>query len=330
MTDAGEAGEDRQPDAALADAAETAITQCLNLGADESCLVVTDDERERIGEFLYEAARDVADDVSIVRYPPGDQHGEEPPAAVAAAMTEVDAFLAPTTKSLSHTRARSEANAAGARGSTLPEITERVMVLGLDADYAAIAGHSRDVLEQVGDAEEVRVTTEAGTDITFRAGDRDWLADTGMVHNDGEFSNLPAGEVFVSPETADGTYVVDGTMMPHGLLDEGQELTFEVEDGQVTEISDDDIREQVEAAAESVGDAAYNLAELGIGTNVGVTELVGSVLLDEKAAGTVHIAIGDDAGIGGDVEAPLHLDGIIREPTVYADGEVVDLPSVDR
>ncbi|MFB6189254.1 MAG: aminopeptidase, partial [Halapricum sp.] len=73
--------------------------------------------------------------------------------------------------------------------------------------------------------------------------------------------------------------------------------------------------------------SAYNLAELGIGTNVGVTELVGSVLLDEKAGGTVHFAIGDDASIGGDVEAPLHLDGIVRDPTVYADGEALSLPT---
>jgi leucyl aminopeptidase (aminopeptidase T) len=60
------------------------------------------------------------------------------------------------------------------------------------------------------------------------------------------------------------------------------------------------------------------------------SELVGSVLLDEKAAGTVHVAIGDDASIGGDTEAPLHLDGIIREPTVYADGAEVELPTVER
>ncbi len=115
-------------------------------------------------------------------------------------------------------------------------------------------------------------------------------------------------------------------MRPHGLLEEGQDLEFVVEDGYVTEISDDAIRQQVEEGAAEAGDAAYNLAELGIGTNVGVTELVGSVLLDEKAAGTVHIAIGDNAGIGGETEAPLHLDGIVREPRVYVDGEVLKLP----
>ncbi|MFC6769744.1 aminopeptidase, partial [Natrinema soli] len=231
--------------------------------------------------------------------------------------------------SLSHTRARTDANEAGARVATLPGITEDVFTTGLAADYESIAAHCEAVREQVAGADEIRVTTDAGTDITFGVEGREWLADTGIVHEPGEMSNLPAGEVFISPETADGTFVVDGTMMPHGLLEDGRTLSFAVEDGFVTEISDDDIREAVEDAAETVGDAAYNLAELGIGTNVAVSDLVGSVLLDEKAGGTVHIAIGDDAGIGGDTEAPIHLDGIIREPSVFADGSPVDLPVAD-
>ncbi|AFZ72860.1 aminopeptidase [Natronobacterium gregoryi] len=309
----------------LRTAAETAVQQCLELEGEESCVVVTDDDREPIGVALYEVVREVTDDATIVRYPPGEQHGAEPPAPVAAAMEGADAFLAPTTKSLSHTRARSDATDEGARGSTLPGITEEVFVTGLDADYDRIADECKRTLERVADADEVRVTTDLGTDITFAVGDREWHDDTGDVSDPGSFSNLPAGEVFVSPESADGTYVVDGTMRPHGLL-EGRELEFVVEDGLVTEISDDEIRAQVDEAADEVGDAAYNLAELGIGTNVGVTELVGSVLLDEKAAGTIHIAIGDNASIGGETEAPIHLDGIVRDPTVYADGEEIELP----
>ncbi|EMA54003.1 aminopeptidase [Halococcus thailandensis] len=312
-------------DATLDSAAETAVDQCLALGAEESCAVVTDDERLSIGQALYDAACAVSDDVVLLRYPPGDQHGTEPPAPVAAAMRGADVVFCPTTKSLSHTRARSGANEAGARVATLPGITEEVFRTGLDADYRSIEGSCESILDAIADASEIRVTSPAGTDITFEPGDREWLADTGIVHEAGAMSNLPAGEVFVSPETASGTYVVDGTMMPHGLLDE--ELEFTVEDGFVTEISDRDVREQVERGAEEVGDDAYNLAELGIGTNVAVTELVGSVLLDEKAAGTVHIAIGDDHGIGGDTQAPLHLDGILREPTVYADGEEIELPT---
>jgi leucyl aminopeptidase (aminopeptidase T) len=308
--------------------AETAVHQCLALGDDESIAVVTDDERLAVGEALYEVASEVTDDATLVRYPPGDQHGEEPPAAVAAALRASDAFLAPTTRSLSHTTARKDACEAGARGATLPGITEDVFARGLDADYAAIGEACAEMLERVADADEVRVTTEAGTDLTVRPGDRDWLQDTGMIQESGTFSNLPAGEVFVAPESADGTYVVDGTMMPHGLLEAGQRLTFEVEAGRVVDISDDAVAEMVEDAAEEVGDDAYNLAELGIGTNTAAADLVGSVLLDEKAGGTVHVALGDDHSIGGDVEAPIHLDGIIREPTVYADGEAIELPTV--
>ena len=310
----------------LYDAAHTAVHQCLDLWEDESIAIVTDDERRAIAEALYEVACEVTEDATFVQYQPGSQHGQEPPAPVAAAMQEADTFLAPTTRSLSHTRARSAACEAGARGATLPGITEEVMVAGLNADYEAIDEHSANVKEQVAGAEEVRVTAPAGTDITFQTAGREWHEDTGIIHDPGEFSNLPAGEVFVAPESAEGTFVVDGTMMPHGLLAEDQELVFEVEDGHVTHISDEAIRSDVEEASVDAGRAATNVAELGIGTNVGVEELAGSVLLDEKAAGTVHIAIGDNASIGGDVEAPIHLDGIIREPTVYADGEPIALP----
>jgi leucyl aminopeptidase (aminopeptidase T) len=313
---------------AVAAAAETAVGQCLNVQPDETCVVVTDDSRQPIGEALYDAALEATEEAVIVRYPPGPQHGAEPPAPVAAALKAADVFLAPTAKSLSHTRARSDATEAGARGATLPGITEEVFTTGLDADYEQIAAECEAMLEQVAGAEEVRVTSPQGTDITFELGDREWHDDTGIVHEDGDFSNLPAGEVFISPVSADGTYVVDGTIRPHGLLEEGQTVTFEVEDGYITDISDDAVRADVEEAAEQVGQNAYNMAELGIGTNIGVTDLIGSVLLDEKAGGTVHIALGDDAGIGGDNDAPIHMDGVLREPTVYADGEEVTLPDV--
>ena len=309
-------------------AAETAISQCMALGSEESCVIVTDDSTRPIGEALYRAASEITEEVLLARYPPGSQHGAEPPAPVATAMRAADVALCPTSKSLSHTRARTDATEAGARVATLPGVTEEIFATGLDADYERIARECENVHEQVTNAEELRLTSPQGTDFTVEPGTREWHSDTGIVHAAGEMSNLPAGEVFVSPETSTGTYVVDGTMMPHGLVDE--EIEFVVEEGVVVEVSDDAVREELEAAAEEVGEDAFNLAEVGIGTNVAVSELVGSVLADEKAAGTVHIAIGDDAGIGGDVSAPIHTDGVLREPTVYADGEEVELPTVEE
>ncbi len=308
--------------------AETAIEQCMRLQAGEACCVVTDDERQAIGEALYDVASETTDAAVLARYPPGDQHGEEPPGPVAEAMAGADVVLAPTTKSLSHTAARTRANEAGTRVATLPGITDGVFLMGMDADYGRVSEECARVHEQVAGAEVIRVTSPQGTDVTVEPGSRAWHEDTGVVHEAGDMTNLPAGEVYVSPETADGTVVVDGTMMPHGKLDDGT-VEFAVEDGQVTDIGDDGLRKEVERAAADASAAAYNLAELGVGTNVAVTDLVGSVLLDEKAAGTVHLAIGDNHGIGGDVEAPIHLDGVLTEPTVFADGTQIALPDAD-
>lgn len=307
-------------------AAETAVNQCVGLESEESCVIVCDDEREQIGEALYEAAAAVSPDATVIRSPPGTEHGAEPPAPVAGAMERADVFLAPTTKSLSHTEARSNACDAGARGATLPGITPEVFVTGLDANYEDIAAECQRVATAVEDAAEIRVTSPEGTDITFEIGDRAWHRDTGIVHEAGGFSNLPAGEVFVSPSSGSGTYVIDGTIRPHGLLSPDQTVRITVEDGYAVDIDDPEVAASFAEAAEDVGRDAYNLAELGIGTNLAVTDLVGSVLLDEKAGGTVHIALGDDASIGGDTRAPIHADGVMRNPTVYVDGEELSLP----
>ena len=310
----------------LTQAADTAVNQCLALQPDESCAIVTDHECQSIGEALYAVASDISDTAVLLTARPGIEHGAEPPDPIAGAMRLSDTFLAPTAKSLSHTRARSRACEAGARGATLPGITEDVFTQGLAADYDEINRECQRVSTAVQDAGSIRVTSPQGTDITVDIGDRSWREDTGIIHEAGAFSNLPAGEVFVSPTSANGTYVVDGTMRPYGLLAPDQAITITVEDGYAVDIDDAEVTASFEKAAASVGRDAYNVAEIGIGTNIAVQELVGSVLLDEKAGGTVHIALGDDASIGGDTEAPIHADGVLRDPTVYVDGNELRLP----
>jgi leucyl aminopeptidase (aminopeptidase T) len=70
------------------------------------------------------------------------------------------------------------------------------------------------------------------------------------------------------------------------------------------------------------GDEGTNVAELGIGTNEKAT-LTGEILEDEKIAGTIHIAFGASAGIGGTVQVPVHLDCIVMKPTLELDGEAI-------
>ena len=48
-------------------------------------------------------------------------------------------------------------------------------------------------------------------------------------------------------------------------------------------------------------------------------ELTGQILEDEKILGTVHVAFGASAGIGGTVSVPIHLDAVVLEPTLIVD-----------
>lgn len=45
--------------------------------------------------------------------------------------------------------------------------------------------------------------------------------------------------------------------------------------------------------------------------------------MDEKAIGTVHIAFGDNSHMGGKQKSSIDLDGVISNPNLYLDGELV-------
>jgi len=47
------------------------------------------------------------------------------------------------------------------------------------------------------------------------------------------------------------------------------------------------------------------------------------VLEDEKILGTVHVAFGASAGIGGTVSVPIHLDAVVLGASLEVDGRMV-------
>ncbi len=67
---------------------------------------------------------------------------------------------------------------------------------------------------------------------------------------------------------------------------------------------------------------AYNIAELGIGTNPKAV-ITGSTLEDEKVKGTCHLALGNNIGFGGKIDVPVHIDGVIKKPTIFIDAKVI-------
>jgi leucyl aminopeptidase (aminopeptidase T) len=70
------------------------------------------------------------------------------------------------------------------------------------------------------------------------------------------------------------------------------------------------------------GRSGTNLAELGVGTN-DRARLTGNVLEDEKILGTVHVAFGASAAIGGTVSVPVHLDVVVIDASLEVDGRQV-------
>jgi len=297
-------------------AAQVAISNCLMVKKGESVLVITDQPLRKIGYAFREAAEEAVAEAMLLEILPRSSNGEEPPGSVAKFMKDFDVLIIPTSKSMSHTNARREACEAGARCATLPGIIEDTMERTLNADYQEIAQRSTKLAEMVNRGKTARVTTPAGTDITMSIQGRECHADTGLVHNPGDFSNLPAGEAYIAPMegTANGIIMVDGSMV--GKVK--QPIKIVVKDGFATEITGGSSAEELERMIEPFGQPGRNVAELGIGTNH-KARIVGSVLEDEKVMGTVHMALGDNKSMGGNVSVQSHLDGILLKPTLWID-----------
>ncbi|MGE5588453.1 MAG: aminopeptidase [Clostridia bacterium] len=294
----------------------------MGVSSGESVLVITDEKLREIGFALWDAARSLGAEAMLLEMMPRARNGEEPPAPVAAIMKAADVVLAPTSKSLSHTAARREACAAGARIATLPGITREAMVRTLSADYTCIAEVSRKIAGILTSGKTARVLSPSGTDLVLSLEGREGHPDTGIYRLAGDFGNLPAGEAYIAPVegSAAGVVVVDGAMAGVGVLEE--RITMEVEGGYVTEISGGQGAKALEEAIARLGKPARNIAELGVGTNDRAV-ITGKVLEDEKVLGTVHIAIGNNVSFGGTVDVPSHLDGIILKPTLLVDGVAV-------
>jgi leucyl aminopeptidase (aminopeptidase T) len=254
---------------------------------------------------------------------PGKINGEEPPQEVADLMQKFDVVFCPTSKSLTHTDARRNASAKGVRIATFPGITEDVMIRGLNADYVEIARMTIKVQKVLEKGKAIRVTAPNGTDISFGIKGRKVIPSKGLFHKKGESGNLPTGEAYLAPieGTSNGVFVVDGSMAGLGLI-KNVNIKIEVKDGYAVKITGGTMAKKLNEMLDKVGKEARNIAEFGIGTNPSA-KLSGILLEDEKVMGTIHIALGNNKSMGGSVNVPIHLDGVIKKPTVYMDGKVI-------
>lgn len=299
-------------------AVDAVISDCLAVKAGEDVLVVCNPSTLGLGERLRGAAGRAGADAMLAMIAERATHGTEPPPSIAAAMRVADVVLCPTQQSLSHTAARREACEAGARIGTLPHVTEDILGRVMLADMGELKHRGRAVADALTSADEVHITCPNGSDLRLSLAGRTAISDDGDLTAPGAFGNLPCGEGFVSPrhDAGSGTLVVDGTMGSLGLPPEPSE--FQVENGSLVSASGEYGERFLELLREA-GEGGTFVAELGIGTNECAT-LTGNLIEDEKILGTCHVAFGASAGIGGEIQVPIHEDVVVMKPTVVADG----------
>lgn len=292
-------------------AVRTIVERCLAVKSGEDVLVVVDPATREIGEALREAAARAGADAVLALMDARATNGTDPARPIAAGLSACDVFIAPTSRSLSHAPARKRASESGARGATLPGVTAEMLARVMAGDFDAMAARSRQVAELLTAGDEAHLSCPLGSDFTVELTGRAGIADDGALTEPGAFGNLPAGEGFIAPMSGTGT-IVASSLAPLGLTDEPAQLT--VEDGRLV-AAQDGLGPQYLELLRAHGEAGTNLAELGIGTNDRAT-LTGNILEDEKILGTVHVAFGASAGIGGTVSVPIHLDVVVLDASL--------------
>jgi leucyl aminopeptidase (aminopeptidase T) len=296
----------------LTTAVRTVVERCLAVRSEENVLVVCDPSRTEIGEALQGAAIDAGGDAVLLVLPPRPERGTEPPPPVAAAFAACDVYLAPCLPSLSHTKARNAATARGARGATLPGVERDMFARLMSAAFDDMAARSGRVADLLTEADEARFTCPRGSDFSFDLRGRTAIADAGDLTARAAFGNLPCGEGFISPAGGSGRLVA--TTVGHLGLAEPGEVTLTAEDGRLVEATGA-LGEALLEHLDRYGPDGRHLAELGVGTN-DRAQLTGNLLEDEKILGTVHVAFGASAAIGGTVNVPVHEDCVVVDPTL--------------
>lgn len=304
-------------------AARTALESCMDLKKDETLLIVTDDNKRKIGEALYSVGQEMAKEALMVTMPPADVNGQEPPENVAKMMAAYDVVICPTTKSVTHTDAKRNACAAGARVATMPGITEDMMARTLKADYNLIADRTFKLSEILDTGKVARVTTELGTDLTMPIEGIKAISSTGLVREKGKGGNLPSGESFLMPEEgkSNGIVYVDASVATIGKIS-AEPLKVTIKDGFAIKFEGGPEAQRLEEALSAFGKDGMNVAELGIGTNHEAT-ITGQILEDEKVMGTIHVAWGNNISMGGTYNVGVHIDGVVLKPTVYVDDQKI-------
>lgn len=325
-------------------AAKTVLKTCLNVRSHEKLVILNDNSTYVIGAALYEVAKE---DLNLedVQWHHLEMLSEKRPfktfpKQLSKALEDVDVsiYAARSLEGELQTFRRPWIQTMvknGRRHAHMPNITPDEFKHGINTDYIELSKYTQKIYDVLKDAKKLKVKTEAGTDLEITLNPNwNWLKDDGLYRGkpgDKKWGNLPAGEVFATPENVNGVAVIDGcfgdTFSYFGNISKTP-VTYRIEEGRVTQLSCPNNSELEEKLKDYVvhHENSTIIGEIGIGTNLGFAKSDWehkTMLGGEKDARYIHIAIGngfpDESG--APVErfgCPTHLDGTIGEADLAA------------
>ncbi|MDZ7263718.1 MAG: aminopeptidase [candidate division KSB1 bacterium] len=298
------------------------FADCLKIVPGDSCLILVDHATCTLGQRIFKTFPRIKAEVALLEIQPLHANRTEPPAAILNLLKQMSAIVAFTSTSLLHTNALKHLCHNGARVLCLEPMSEDALMRAINTDYQFIEIKSRRLADLFSIGHKIQVLTAAGTDLTIPIARHRGMANTGVVHEPGSFSLLPAGEAAITPDLhgAEGVIVVDGSIPAVGLLQNSIEL--KVKEGYAYQITGGHEVEKLRKILKPFGKLGRNIAEFGIGTNPHAM-LTGQSIEDEKVLGTAHFALGHHAYEGGRLKGKLHLDLILKTPTITIDGRII-------
>ena len=199
----------------------------------------------------------------------------------------------------------------------------------LDVDYAELRAVQERAIRLLRSG-TVRVRTPAGTDVSFRVGERPFNRQDGdaspervsqaRVRVDREIE-LPAGVVRVAPveESVGGRIVIAQARFGDAVA---RGIRLEIERGRVTRVEAAENLPAVEAALAAGGAAARRFREFGLGCNPKLRAPAGSRALAYYGygAGVVRLSLGDNSELAGAVTGGFVRWFFFPDATVTAGG----------
>src|SRR5271168_4663435 len=225
------------------------------------------------------------------------------------------------------------------RHAHMVNITSQIMCEGMRADFHLVDRLSQKLMERVRRASYIRATTAAGTDIRADLNhNHKWVKTSGIISRE-KWGNLPGGEIFTTPGEVNGTFVVDGVVgdylcFRYGLL-ESAPLTIEIKDNRIVDCHSENrqLRDDFWTYTHT-DENSDRVGEFAIGTNLGIKNVIGNILQDEKFPG-IHIAFGNPYGehTGAPWTSTTHIDVVglrfniwVEEEQIMRDGRFLVEP----